>query len=158
MKIIERIELPLIRRHERQTKANVTLGGYKMDICCPVAEFKLMRCVLELDDIHRLFVLAEFSKHTNGECMVKAATAETIGNPRVASFAKDMVDLRKTAGLDLLIVSADASRSPLLIIDGNHRAIWQYLTYQSIHGVPAFVCSHPRINDWGYVPKVAKMI
>lgn len=156
MKIIETVDLGVISQHEKKTGANVTLGGYHMDRCCPLAEFQLLRCVLELDDIERLFVLNDFAKFTAGSCRLKSVLSDAASNQRVAAFSNGRVDLRKAPNLELLIVSANADDGPLLIIDGNHRAIWQYLAYSSIHAVPAFICVHSRINEWGYMPIAAR--
>jgi hypothetical protein len=39
-----------------------------------------------------------------------------------------------------------------VIIDGNHRAIAQQLRHGSLAWVPVFLCIHPAIATWSYVP------
>ena len=53
-------------------------------------------------------------------------------------------------------MSAEEQCSPLVIYDGNHRAIAQYFSLGSVQDVPAFVSVHPRVGTWSYVPPLAR--
>jgi hypothetical protein len=162
MENIIEVNISVVRRHEEKTKANVRLGGYMMDACCPTSEFRCYRVCLDQEDDDLLYVLADFAKYTKSEsCRLRDVMQDAELLERVASFKhghqdRANVDLRSATGLDLMIVSTQLEAAPLIIYDGCHRAIAHYLTYRSMTGVPAFVCVHLAIDRWGCVPVQAR--
>jgi hypothetical protein len=160
MTILETVAIETVQAHEQQTGANVRLGGYHMDVICPTKAFQLFRATLDESDLGRLLLLGipEFAV-----CTVRGSwrMADLLPNaaivPRVASFIKDKVELPSRADLALLIVAADAHSGPIIIIDGNHRAMAHYATHKSIQGIPAFVCTHAKIRGWSFVPPSARV-
>jgi hypothetical protein len=162
MEIVGEVNVLEIQQHEAATEANVRLGGYRMDECCPTSEFKCCRVRLEHGDLDRLFVLGDFAKYTKGKsCRLQDVTQDAEKLEKVASFMhgdgrRGSVDLCSATGLELLIVCRELQDAPLIIYDGCHRAIAQYLKYRSMSGVPAYVCVHPAIDLWGYVPPQAR--
>jgi hypothetical protein len=79
-------------------------------------------------------------------------------NPRVARFLQTRIDLRTAASLEIVIVSPDAIDQPLIVADGNHRLIAQYLGFGTVHGIPAYVCIHREIDQWSHVPPLARAL
>lgn len=159
MKIIESASLETLRSHEQATGANVRLGGYHMDLVCPTSEFQLLRVTLDDSDLTRLFLLGitEFAEYTAARsCRVPDLLPEAGQVGRVASFVRDKVDLPARADLALLIVSPDPRAGPLVLTDGNHRVMAHYLTHHNVQGVPAFVCVHPKIRGWNFMPRLAR--
>lgn len=134
------------------------LDGYDLDKLCPLHEFKIARCLLETGDIQRLFAVMDFAKYTEqSSCRLAALLPNADADGGVARFMADNVDLRRWLGLELIIVSMNAEHGPLLIIDGNHRAIAHHRLHRTIEGVAAFVCEHPRVNDWNRMPSAARV-
>ena len=114
---------------------------------------------LERQDEDRLFLLGltEFINQTRGQSgrlRDLLPTASTV--QRVASLITAGVDLLSRSGLELVLVAADLQGAPLVAIDGNHRAMAHFLAYNSVEGVPAFVCVHPAIGQWHFVPSLAR--
>jgi hypothetical protein len=158
LQILGPADIKAIRQHELNTGANATVGGYDMDKHCPLDECALHRVRLEAADRERVFLLPDFRKLTAGHsCRLRDVLKEAGSNPRVAAFSNPKVDLRTATNLELVVVSIATDGSPLIIIDGNHRAIAQYLEYGHLDDVPAYLCIHPHINRWGHVPIAARV-
>jgi len=156
MQILKEVEVEVVQKHEMEIKANARLGGYDLDKYCPLSEFKAFRVCLERVDADRLYLLSQFAEYTKAQtCKLLDALPETASNPRVATFIS-RIDLRSAVKLELVIISVNARRGPLVIIDGNHRAIAHWLTHKCIHGVPAYVCEHPNVNQWPFLPQSAR--
>lgn len=160
MTSIEPVTLHIVQAHERATDANVRLGGYHMDRVSPTAEFQLFRVTLVDADLGRLFLLGitEFGVCTAGESWrVPDLLPAAALLPRVAPFVRDKIDLPARPDRALLIVSPDPHTGPLVITDGNHRAMAYYSMHRSVQGVPAFVCVHPKIRGWNFMPPPARV-
>ena len=69
---------------------------------------------------------------------------------RVADFIRDKVDLPARHDLALLIITSDPHIEPLILTDGNHRAMAHYTMQKSIQDIPAFVCVQPKILGWNF--------
>lgn len=164
MKNIIRTTLDDLGRHEEATNANIAIGRtanhyYDLHKICPIHEFRIYRAALEADDINRLFMeYGDFLRLTkDGTAMVKDVLPEKVQTGRVLQFTKDQgFDLRSRRDRAILTVSANESGEPLIIYDGNHRAIAQYLTYGTVQDVPIFLSVHPRVSGWGFVPPLAR--
>ena len=159
MVVVEEIEIIAVQRHEAATGSNAKLGGYHMDRHCPTSMFRCYRVHLERHDESRLFLLGltEFATQTKGQsCRLRDVLPTASAIPRVGSFVTSGVDLRSRSGLELVLVTADLHSAPLIAIDGNHRVIAQFLTSGTTEGIPAFVCVHPDIGHWNFVPPLAR--
>ncbi len=168
MNIIETVNLTEIRQHEQTCRANVILGGYGMATHCALKEFQLYKAILEVDDTSNLFLLnCGFAVNTHGQTgKVKDIKIETLSNAsksRINAFTKSpakcrkyAIDLRHSPQLALILVCAEAKNGPWIIIDGNHRAISQYLSYGDLRDVTGYLCVHPQINKWPYIPSLAR--
>lgn len=153
------VDISVIQRHEETTASNARLGYYHMDCHCPTNEFRCFRVGLEQQDEDNLFLLGltEFVNQTQSQsCRLRDVVRDASSIRRVESFITARLDLRSGIGLELVLVGSDLHGAPLVIIDGNHRAIAQYLTHGSVDGVPAFVCVHPAIRHWPFVPPLAQ--
>lgn len=154
MKIIRPVDIKEIREHEVKTKANVIIGGYNMDIYCPISEFVSFWVMLEEADWDRLFLISQFAQYTHGN------TGKVIHARELSEKTESTVALyssMQSVCPALLIVSANIETASLIIIDGNHRAIAQYRKQKGSNIPAAYVCIHPNINKWGYVPKGARV-
>jgi hypothetical protein len=159
MKIIDNdLDICVLRQHEKNTQSNVTLGSYHLDKHCPLEEFAIHRVRLEADDCNRLFMLGEFAKYSKDRSgrLHDVQTLDERAEKKIASLIASSVDLRSRDNLELVIVSADAQTGSLVIIDGNHRAIAQYRIFGHTVDVPSFVCIHPNVNQWPFVPLLAR--
>ena len=157
MVILGEVEISEVQRHEEATAANARLGGYGMDAHCPTNDFRCFRVLLEQGDADRLFVLADFSAQTTAQsCRMRDLVPGAVALPRVASFVTAGVDLRSRTGLELVLVCGALHDTPLIVIDGNHRAIHQFLTQGSMQGVRAYACVHRDISQWPFVPRLAR--
>ena len=153
MDIMSAVDVSDVQAHEAATHANVTLGGYDMDGCCPLSEFKAFKVKLEASDIDRLFLLnCGFAAHTEGQtCKLRDVLPGVVSDERVRNVI-DKACFPVSPDQAILIVSPDEKCGPLTIYDGNHRAMAQYLTQKSVHDVLAYVCVHRRISEWRFVP------
>ena len=157
MVVTEEVDIAVVQRHEGATASNARLGGYHMDRHCPTTEFRCYRVRLEQSDENRLFGLTEFINQTRGQsCRLRDVLPGASAIQRVASFITAGINLRSRSGLELVLVTAELHGAPLVAIDGNHRAMAQFLAHGSVEGVPAFVCVHPAIGQWPYVPPLAR--
>lgn len=159
MTIVEPVTLATVQAHEQATAANVRLGGYHMDLVSATSEFQLFRATLEDVDLGRLFLLGldEFAVCTGGKsCRMPDLLPVAALLPRVAPFIRDRIDLPARPDRALLIVSPDPHAGPLVLTDGNHRAMAYFSMHKSMQGVPAFVCVHPRIRGWNFLPPLAR--
>lgn len=159
MVVMENVDIPAVQRHELNTKANVQLGGYRMDRHCSTNEFRCYLAQLERADEDRLFLLGldEFTSQTRGRsCRLQDVLPTASAIQRVSSFVEAGVDLRSRSDLALILVTTNLHSAPLIIIDGNHRAIAQFLVYGTVQGAPTFVCVHQAISQWHFVPRLAR--
>jgi hypothetical protein len=159
MIVVGEVSLSVVQQHEEATTANARLGGYHMDLHCPTDEFRCFRVILDQRDDARLYLLGltEFINQTRGQtCRLRDVVREAASVQRVASFITGGLDLRTGSGLELVLVCRELQSAPLVAIDGNHRAMAQYLTHDSVEGVGAFVCVHPAISNWPFVPPLAR--
>jgi len=157
MDILESVDVSDVQAHEAATHANVKLGGYHMDRCCPLSEFKAFKVRLEASDIDRLFLLnCGFAPDTEGKtCRLRDVLPGVVSHERVRNVI-DKACFPVSPDQAILIVSPDEKCGPLTIYDGNHRAIAQYLMQRTVHDVVAYVCVHSRISEWGYVPHLGR--
>ena len=153
----QRVELRDVEQHELKTGANSRLGSYGMSDVCPVNEFECFKGAFEVDDLERLFLLGMFAKHTRDHSGRLRDVLESMSeNDRVGSFFDAKVDVATRPELAVVAVTDDLYRGSLTLIDGNHRSISQFLRQRTIEGVPAFVCVHPQIRRWGFLPALAR--
>lgn len=159
MKFLESVPVIVVQEHERRVGANVKLGGYHMSDIFPPVEFKAFIATLDVDDLDRLFLLGNFSGVTQDRtCKVK----DVVLSPGTSTIEKVEGIIAKGAhsGLatnpEIVMVTTDAQHGPWVITDANHRTIAWHRTRGNIDGVLAFVCEHPLINKWAYVPRAAR--
>jgi hypothetical protein len=159
MTINGKVEVTEVQRHEQATESNVRLGGYHMDRHCPTNEFQCYRVQLAKQDEDRVFLLGltEFINLTQGQsCQLRDVVQAASAIPRVVSFIEAGIDLQSRPGLELVVVARELQSAPLVVIDGNHRAIAQFFSQGSVEGVSAFVCVHPAIGQWPFIPPLAR--
>ena len=159
MQNLEEVSVSVVQAFEQAINSNARIDSYGLEKLCPVREYKAFKVKLEAHDIGRLYLLGEFVKHTAGHTGLVADILPAMGyNPRVLQFTATTFDLRAAAGKELVIVTPDERTGPLVVIDGNHRVIAQQLNYHTVEGILAYVCSHARVIEWGFVPEYARRI
>jgi len=154
---LREVTLAEVRQHEAASDANIRLGGYTMDEYCPISEIRCFHVRLEAQDTERIFLLNDFGERTkDGSCRLidLDETAGTI--EKVRSLMNSAIDLRICSGLEIIAVCSDVERAAIVVADGNHRAIAQYGTYGSLAYIPAYICIHPKMDDWPHVPQKAR--
>ena len=165
MRDIQLANLSEIRQLEKYTNASVQIGNHCMEDHAPTSEFLYYRVILEQNDIDRIFVLYEpglANLTLDQTCRLKDIISTACKDKRVeqaisggSSFPKG-INLKSDPNMELELVASELYTAPLIIIDGNHRAIAHYTTYGNLHGVPAYVCIHKNISQWKYIPPLAK--
>ena len=150
-----------LQQHERTCETCVVLGSHDLP---PPEVFSLRKALIEPDDADRLHLLnCGFAACTQGQSgRLTDLDAELLPpetRQRAESFlcpapdsGRRPLDLRSAPQLALVLACADAANGPWVIIDGNHRAIAQQLRHGSLAWVPVFLCIHPAIATWPYVP------
>lgn len=158
MHVLKAVDVSDVQAHESATHANVTLGGYNMDRCCPLTEFLAFNVRLETSDIDRLYLLdCGFATYTSGQtCRLRDLLPEAAFHEGVRNVF-DKACFPVSPDQAILIVSPDEKSRPLTIYDGNHRAMAQFLKQRSVHDILAYVCVHRRISEWGFVPPLGRM-
>lgn len=120
----------------------------------PPHEHKVLRVRLDTCDAPRLCLWQD----TDGRRKIRVIEANkgtAFANERVRRVACGDVaagckplDIRKSAGFEIVLASTSFDSDCLNILDGNHRAIAHWLTYGDFDGVPAYLCVHPKIAPW----------
>jgi hypothetical protein len=154
------VTLDEVQKHEAATNANARLGSYEMDLSCPIHEIRCFHVLLDSDDTQRLFVLPDFRKHTaRCSCRLVDAmpSAANVAMERLPPGAISLLDLRVHSGLELVLVATDLSVAPLIIVDGNHRALAHYMRFRNLDRVPAYIGVHPNMHQWRFVPRLARI-
>lgn len=152
MHIDEEIDIGVVQTHLERLRSAVRLP-YRP------SEYQAYRVQLEATDAARLVLWWQFAKRTeNGSSRIVDLLTSCPPHPRTRSFidgdsAKGYrrVDLRKAQNLELVAVASDLQSDLLYIIDGNNRAVAQQIMYGSFHGVPLFLCTHPKTHEWSYI-------
>jgi hypothetical protein len=157
MKIIESIPLDLVLTHLNQTHTAVRPP---IDEQFRNDDYTACRAALDDSDLERLVLYWEFKIHTkDGTCRVTDALPSSAAHDRIRSFIHGNpekgyppADLRTTPDRQPVIVTNDVNSHILYLIDGNHRVIAQQLSGKGFQGVPVFVCVHPKMLSWAYLP------
>jgi hypothetical protein len=157
MKIIESIPLDLVLAHLDRTHSAVRPP---IDDHFHRDGYTAYRATLDDSDLDRLILYWEFKIHTkDGTCRLTDALPSSAANDRIRSFihgnpAKGYppADLRSTPDRQPVIVTDDVNSHILYLIDGNHRVIAQRLSGKSFQDVPVYVCVHPKMLAWAYLP------
>lgn len=127
-------------------------------------EYVGYRAILDDKDTSNIAVYWQFQEHTQDETCRLFDLLETAKDiPRVKNFTEGVpskgygpVDLRTLPDREPTIVTNSLDSHLLYVIDGNNRTIGHYLRHGSLAGVPAFVCVHPRMLEWAYIPEYWK--
>ena len=148
-----------VRKHESVIGANLCIGGYHMDSVCPTDDIRFFHGLLDTNDTSRVFVLPDFQVHTaQNSCRIADAlpTAESVALERQAAGASNSLDLTTREHLELMLVGACLEDLPLIVIDGNHRALAHYMRFGNLDRVPVFIGIHRAMFAWAHVPHLAR--
>ncbi|WP_259016710.1 hypothetical protein [Emticicia fluvialis] len=159
MKEITKVSLSIIQEHEVSCNSSITLNNHNLPDFCPINEVKCYRVLLEEDDINRIYLLWEagFNNLTkNNSFKLADLTVDAQELVRVKSFLDNRIDLRTYANLEVILFGQNLEESSLTATDGNHRLMSQFLSYKSIAEVPAYIYTHEKINNWNFIPPVAR--
>ena len=155
----------LIAVDEYLTLLRVKESGVLLELATmphPIEQYAAFCAQLERDDVDRLYLWFEFRRYTAGTGSkltdvtdaadhVKQVRSFIDGNP---NLGKGPADLRKSPGLEPMLVAESLHRGPLYAVDGNHRIIAQHRSGKDFEDVPVFVLTHPSLMKWAYVQDV----
>lgn len=157
MKLLTEITTAEVQQHLKQTHTGVKLPDFP-------GEYHCYRALLEDRDLPNLAMWFENEKHTrNGSCLLPDLHEERRHAQRVAAFIdgdsdKNLkpADLRTIGGREAVLLGFSTEIDFFYAIDGNNRLQAHYLKHRSIDGVPVFVCVHPEVRFWAYIPRFHK--
>lgn len=158
MNNISPVTLATLQAHEakREPPSNVKLGGYHMP---PADQFTIYQVTFDAVDLGRLCVLNDFARHTVGGLgYLEGIQPAADFRERVQKKLAENIDLRHDAEAAPVFVCPDFQTGQLTVIDGNHRLTAHYLKFQAVSDVVAYVCVHPQIVDWGFLPPAARQL
>ena len=158
MQIIGPVQISDIQDHLRRVGTGVSLNI--ADLPGRPEEYREFRVQLDGRDVDRLVLWFEFRDHTrDGSCRLADLLPSANCLARVRRFidgdparGRGPVDLRTFPNLEPVIVSNDLEHGILYLIDGSHRIVAQHMGQKGFQDVPAFVCVHPRMLEWAYIP------
>lgn len=164
MLIQECVEVEVVRRHLKAKGTGVSLDTTEMPGDDKTR--KAFRGHLQDQDIHNLILWWQFQQHTTSEnCKLTDLLPSAAEIPRVRSFIEgdlsqsyEPVDLRIAQEMELVAVTNSIQCHWMYIIDGNHRAIAQTLQQLPFATVPIYVCVHPSMESWIYIPEFYKRL
>lgn len=160
--LIESVTIEACQKHLREQGTGVSLDLASMPK--PPDGYRAVRAILEDSDLDRIFLWFEFRKHTkDGSAKLTDALPESASEKRISRFiAGDStkgwtpIDLRTTPNFEAMLLTNDVMRGPLYGIDGNHRLVAQFLSGKGFADVPVYVCFHPKMLEWAYIPETAR--
>jgi hypothetical protein len=122
--------------------------------------FTVFKAQLDAEDAEKLVLWWEFQEDTQDRCCrVVRLLGSAASKARVRSFVEGdaskgygPADLRILQNNEPVIVTASLESDFLYLIDGNNRVMGQQLSCKSFQGVRVFVCVHPQIMKWAYIP------
>lgn len=156
MRIVERVPIDAIQRHLKSQHSGVGLDLAAM----PGPPCDYLGYKVSLDDARKIVLYWEFERYTSGgTCRLNDLLPPARSLERVRRFLDGdpargfpPADLRVLRDKELAIVTNDLQGEFLYVIDGNHRVIAQHFSGRGLQGVAAFVCQHPEMMKWAYVP------
>jgi hypothetical protein len=162
VRVTESVGISAIQKHLKTVAAGVLLDLRSMP--GRPAEYKGFAVRLDADDADKLVLWWEFENHTNGKsCRLTDALESVSSLPKVKSFlegtrpqGRGPSDLRTSPNMEPVIVTDDLGSKFLYSIDGNHRILAQHLSQKGFQDVPAYVCVHPKMLEWAYIPRCYK--
>ena len=162
MKVVEPIEIAAVQRHLTTMHTGVSLN--LVDMPGKPDEYRAFKVLLDSEDVERLVLWWQFEKDTKDESFRLTDVLESAAmKPRVKSFvdgnpskSQMPADLRTLPNMEPVIVTNDLESSFLYLIDGNNRTLAQHLSGKGFQDVPAYVCVHPKMMAWAYIPKYYK--
>lgn len=158
MKIQDTVEIEVIQDH-----LHATQSGIRLEVASDPGHLRVhkgFKGTLDADDVSKLILWWEFQKHTvNQNCTLTGLLPSAATLPRVKSFVEgdpsrghNPLDLTSAKNLELVLATNDVKNGWLYIIDGNNRAIAQTIRNIPFQDVPVFVCEHPAMERWAYIP------
>ena len=157
MKSVERTDIVIIQNH---LKSHSTGVGLPLDFV-KAEECQAFKVRLEEVDVKKLVLWFEFKKYTTDEsCKITDIVAAGYAQERVQRFivghpqkGYGPADLKTSHNLQPVVVTDSLESEVLYLIDGNHRTIAQHVTNKGFQDVEAFVCIHPNMLRWPYIPR-----
>lgn len=157
MQIISEISVDQVVSQLKQNGTSVGLPEF-------AGEYRCYRGILSDGDLPGLVMWFENEKHTEaGSCLLPDLHESRREAPRVASFIHGNpqkgfapADLRTLPGREPVLLGFRSDVPFFYAIDGNNRLQAHYLTHRSVEGVPVFLCVHPEVQNWAYIPRYHK--
>lgn len=162
MRATERVSIRVIQKHLEQQASGVRLN--LADMPGDPDEYRGFKASLGEDDAEKLVLYWEFQDHTKDrscrltDVLESAASIERVKPLLEGNSSKGYgpIDLRSVPNKEPTILTDDLTSRFLYVIDGNHRTIAHYLGEKSFETVPVYVCVHPQLLNWAYLPNYYK--
>lgn len=155
---ISEVELHLANHH-----SNIRFNNYGMPNCCPKEEIVCYKVILDENDTNRICLVGNFRNVTNNTGRLSDIDRLAVLVQETENRGKRVNDFlhgrnEGEAGIDLIgnnnfapvLVGIDLNEGPLVLIDGSHRSIAQCIRNGSMQGVPAYICMHPNMINYGF--------
>ena len=150
------IDIEIVARHLNATGSAVSLPF-------SLSEYKAFHVAIDEGDERKIVLWWENEKATKDLNCRLVDSNDGAGKPsRVDSFVKGdgkllgPVDLRTLANKEPVAVTDDLYGDFWYLIDGSHRSIAQFRSGKSFQNVKLYVCVHPHMMQWSYVPNYYK--
>jgi hypothetical protein len=159
VKSITLIDYQKLKQFEDSIGGNVKVGGYEMDKPCPVATGNCYQIELETADIDKIFLLNEktFTNLTSNRNYKLSEIVDSVNElERVNRWVDWKLNLRDSPDWSPVFVSQSIENGSLITIDGNHRLVAHFLQHRNVDGVHAYLFVHHNINEWVFIPALAK--
>lgn len=162
MKIVNEVDLGTVETHLKSVGSALGFKGMPGTL----GDYQFFKVVLEERDISNLVLWWEFQNDTRGNtCWLTDAMDSAASDQRVRNFIDGHpamnvgpVDLRTAQGLEPVAVTNRLNGTIHYLIDGNHRVLAQHFSQKGFEGVSMYVCVHPLMLNWGYIPNFHKKL
>lgn len=156
MRVISEVNPEIVARHLKATHSSV-------DLPFALNEYRAFHIAMDEGDEERIVLWWENEKGTKDLSCRLVDSSDSVGTPhRVNSFINgdgkqfQPADLRTLANKEAVAVTNDLNGNFWYLIDGSHRSIAQFRSGKSFQDVKLYVCVHPQMMSWPYVPNYHK--
>lgn len=142
---------------------HLKITGSAVSLPFSLGEYQAFHVTMDEGDERKLILWWENEKETKDlSCRLVDSNEGTGNASRVDSFMKGdgkqfrPADLRILANKEPVAVTDELQSDFWYLIDGSHRSIAQFRSQKSFQNVKLYVCVHPNIKRWPYVPNYYK--
>ncbi len=159
MKQLASIDVNIVKKHLNTIRSSVCLERHEMP--GEIHEYQFFLGKLETEDFKKLTLWWEFDIHTRGRsCKLNDLLPTAKQLARVQSFifgdqasGLKPLDLTSADAMELVLVTDNLHSDWFYMIDGNHRTMAHYMQGRSLQDLSVYVCVHPKMRTWIYLPE-----